>query len=178
MILFNNWEKKAFPYQLRLLHKGEYFWCSFQLMETPCTKPVYRESWAVHWIIWPIYRRGLGGENKTIMKRRRFHAKSGFFTEKNKFGVPFMGWNPLHTTSAQRALGSWAAHSPKLQKVHCWKKARVAFRSKPALGLVFLHCLEYSLQEEAASRLLFSGVCEIVIRHWLSYLTYVLLFPP
>ena len=53
-------DKKAFSLQIRILFKGEHPWRAFQVMESPCTKPVFREQEAAHCFICPNYRRCLG----------------------------------------------------------------------------------------------------------------------
>ena len=54
-------------------------------------------------------------------------------------------WNPLHTIRSKGALGSQGLQCPMHRRCLGGKKRKVAFQSKPTLGLVFHLWVEYML---------------------------------
>ena len=82
MFWFPWYEKKALSWQIRLLLKGEPIWSAFQVMESPCNKPVLIEQEAAHWFICPSYSRSIGGKKKELLSWAKMHW-GGFVTELN-----------------------------------------------------------------------------------------------
>ena len=72
-----------------------------------------------------------------LEKRRHFEDNSGYCTQENTFGEIFKQRKPLQKT---RSKGVWAykrVHRPMVKSGLGGKMVRVAFQSKPTLGLVF-----------------------------------------
>ena len=71
--------------QISLLQKGKHIWSAFQVLKTPCTKPVHWEFWPAHWFICPRYRRGKGGKKQGLFFRANPHWGWCSFTELSIF---------------------------------------------------------------------------------------------
>ena len=80
-VLYPTCEKMAFSCHIRLFHEGEPIWVAFQMMETPCTKPVHRNLWAALWVICPWCIRGLSGKKSRVA-----------FQSQHTLGLVFIPW--------------------------------------------------------------------------------------
>ena len=102
-----------------------------------------------------------------ILKRRISHAKSEFSINEYMFGVPFKWWKlpaPNYCSESKRQLiGILGLFRGKIkvgkrQGLHSWVKTHCDWRLFTEVNI---------LSNKDASKLLFSGDCEMVILPWL-----------
>lgn len=67
VLLFPACDKKAFSYQIRLLHKREHVLSGFQAIETSCKQPVHTELLAVDGLIPRRYYTALSGKMARVV---------------------------------------------------------------------------------------------------------------
>lgn len=83
-----------------------------------------------------------------FVKIRHFDAKSLFLTKENMLGVGFKLWKPPANNQFTNSFGKWR-HSFALilgEDLVGKRQGRIAFWSKGALVLVFLHWVGYTLK--------------------------------